>query len=173
MGIAKLTLGSYEHAVAWFRRAVEANRNYPIAHFLSAAGLAQLGRMDEAHSAVNAGLALNPAFSTSGARAAWTAMSDNPTYLASIEPVLEAMRKAGVPSNDRDVPPPRHDPRRRRRQRLRDNGDTCIFPRCGAGRSSLWPSSIFKYARVTVFRNEGDRTPSALDSCRAGLRNRG
>ena len=97
VGIAKLTLGSYEHAVAWFRRAVEANRNYPIAHFLSAAGLAQLGRMDEAHSAVNAGLALNPAFSTSGARAAWTAMSDNPTYLASIEPVLEAMRKAGVP----------------------------------------------------------------------------
>ena len=43
-GTAKLHLGSYEQAVAWFRRAVEANRNYPHAHFMSAAALAQLGR---------------------------------------------------------------------------------------------------------------------------------
>ena len=28
-GLAKLHLGSYEQAVAWFRRAIEANRNYP------------------------------------------------------------------------------------------------------------------------------------------------
>ena len=47
-----------------------------------AAALAQLGRLDEAHSAVKAGLALNPAFSISRARALWTAMSDDPTYLA-------------------------------------------------------------------------------------------
>ena len=33
-GIAKLQLGSYEQAVAWFRRAIEANRNYPLAYFL-------------------------------------------------------------------------------------------------------------------------------------------
>jgi Flp pilus assembly protein TadD len=62
-----------------------------------AAALAQLGRLDEARSAVKAGLALNPAFSISRARASWTAMSDNPAYLAGLEPVVEGMRKAGVP----------------------------------------------------------------------------
>ena len=62
-----------------------------------AAALAQLGRLDEAHSAVTAGLALNPTFSVSRARAAWTAMSDDPTYLAQFERLLEGLRKAGVP----------------------------------------------------------------------------
>jgi tetratricopeptide (TPR) repeat protein len=97
VGVAKLTLGSYEQAAAWFRRAIEANRNYPIPYFLSAAGLAQLGRLDDAHSAVKARLALNPTFAISRARAAWTAMSDNPTYLAQLEPMFDGLRKAGVP----------------------------------------------------------------------------
>ena len=65
--------------------------------FLLAAALAQLGRLDEAHSAVKAGLALNPAFTISRARAAWTAMSDDPTYLAQLEPIFDGLRKAGVP----------------------------------------------------------------------------
>ena len=59
-GIAKFHLGFYEQAVAWFRRSIEANRNYPHAYFQLAAALAQLGRIHEAHSAVKAGLALNP-----------------------------------------------------------------------------------------------------------------
>jgi hypothetical protein len=57
--------------------------------------LTQLGRLDEARSAVKAGLALNPAFAI--ARALSTAMSDNPAYLAGLEPVFEGLRKAGVP----------------------------------------------------------------------------
>jgi len=68
-----------------------------VAFFQLAAALAQLGRLDAAHSAVEAGLALNPAFSISRVRAAWTAVSDDPTYLAGLEPVFEGMRKAGVP----------------------------------------------------------------------------
>ena len=96
-GIAKNHLGSWEQAVAWFRRAIEANRNLPPAYFMLAAALAQLGRLDEARSAVKAGLALNPTFAISRARAAWTARSDDPTYLAQLEPILEGMRKAGVP----------------------------------------------------------------------------
>jgi TolB-like protein/class 3 adenylate cyclase len=96
-GLAKLYLGSYEQAVGWFRRALEANRNYPLAYFRLAAALAQLGRLDEARSSVNTGLALNPAFAVSRARASWTAMSDDPTYLAQLEPILEGMRIAGVP----------------------------------------------------------------------------
>ena len=56
-------LGVYEQAVAWFQRAIEANRNFSLAYFQLAAALAQLGRLDEARSAVEAGLALNPSFS--------------------------------------------------------------------------------------------------------------
>ena len=70
-GTAKNHLGSYEQAVSWLRRAVEANRNFPQAHFSLAAALAHLGRLDEARSAAKAGIALNPAFSISRARALW------------------------------------------------------------------------------------------------------
>ena len=96
-GSAKLHLGSYEQAVAWFRRAIEANRNNPPAYLNLAAALAQLGRLDEARSAVRAGLALNPAYTVSRRRASWTAQSDDPTYLAQLEPIFDGMRKAGVP----------------------------------------------------------------------------
>jgi len=61
------------------------------------AALTQLGRLDEAHSAVKAGLALDPAFAVSRNHAAWKAMSDDPTYLAQLEPIFDGMRKAGVP----------------------------------------------------------------------------
>src|SRR5208337_3743134 len=96
-GAAKNRLGSWEQAVAWYRRAIEANRNYPLGYFGLAAALAQLGRLDEAHSAVTAGLALNQNFSISRARALWTAIADDPTCAAQLEPVLEGLRKAGLP----------------------------------------------------------------------------
>ena len=96
-GLAKLHLGSYEQAVAWFRRSKEANRNYPSAYFNMAAALAHLGRLDEANSAVQTGLALNPAYTVSRVLAAWTVRSDDPTYLAQLEPIFDGLRKAGVP----------------------------------------------------------------------------
>jgi tetratricopeptide (TPR) repeat protein len=97
VGTAKNHFGSGEEAVAWFRRSIEANRNYSSAYFLLSAALAGVGRLDEARSAVKAGLALNPTFSISRARAAWTAMSDDPTYLAQLESIFDGMRKAGMP----------------------------------------------------------------------------
>jgi TolB-like protein/class 3 adenylate cyclase len=96
-GLAKLHLGRYEQAVALFRRSIEANRNLPLAHFNMAAALVQLGRVDEARSTVKAGLALNPAFAISRARAAYMAGSDDPTFLSQLEPIIEGLRKAGVP----------------------------------------------------------------------------
>jgi TolB-like protein/class 3 adenylate cyclase/tetratricopeptide (TPR) repeat protein len=96
-GLAKNHIGNWEQAVAWFRRSIEANRNYPPAYFNLAATLAQLGRLDEAHSAVRAGLALSPAYNVARRLAFWTAMSDNPRYLAQLEPIFQGMRKAGVP----------------------------------------------------------------------------
>jgi TolB-like protein/class 3 adenylate cyclase len=96
-GIAKNHLGLWEQAVAWFRRAIEANRNFPHPHFVLGVALAHLGRLDGAHSAVKAGLALNPDFSISRARANWVAMSDDPTYIAQNDRIYEGMRKAGIP----------------------------------------------------------------------------
>ena len=96
-GVAKNYLGSYEQAVPWFRRAIEANRNLPHPHFVFGVALAELGRLDEARTAVKAGLVLNPAFSISRARAAYAAMSDDPAHLAQLERLLEGQRKAGVP----------------------------------------------------------------------------
>ncbi len=97
VGQAKNQLASWEQAVAWSRRSIEANRNFPHAHFMLSAALANLGRPDEARSAVKAGIALNPIFSISGARFFWTAQSDDSTYLAQLEPIFEGLRKAGVP----------------------------------------------------------------------------
>jgi TolB-like protein/class 3 adenylate cyclase len=99
VGLAKNLLGSWEQAVAWCRRAIEANPNYPRAYFQLALALAQLGRLDEAHSSVNAGIAINPSFTVSRARVDWTALSDDPTYLAQLEPLFESMRIAGVPES--------------------------------------------------------------------------
>jgi len=64
-------------------------------HFFLAAALARLGRLDEARSAVQAGATLNPTFTVS--RFCAGAPSDNPTFLAQRERILEGMRKAGVP----------------------------------------------------------------------------
>jgi TolB-like protein/class 3 adenylate cyclase len=96
-GIAKHNLGSYEQAAARFREATEVNRNYPFSYFLLAASLAQLDRLDGAHSATKAGLALNPGFSISLVRNLWTTRSDDLTILSQIDLIFEGMRKAGVP----------------------------------------------------------------------------
>jgi TolB-like protein/class 3 adenylate cyclase len=96
-GMAKNHLGRWEQALALFRRAIEANRNFPHAYFHLANTLAQLGRLDEARSAVKAGLALDPAFAISRFRANLAARCDDPTFLAQLEPIFDGMRKAGVP----------------------------------------------------------------------------
>ena len=96
-GMAKFELGGWEQAAAWYRRSIEANRNNPYAYFRLAAALAQLGRLDEARSAVKAGLALNPTYTISRDRAVWTAVSDDPTFLTSLQLVFDGLRKAGLP----------------------------------------------------------------------------
>ncbi len=86
--------GADEESVAWSRRSIEASRSVPVNHFLLAAALAHLNRMEEARAAARAGLALDPNFSISRARA--TVFSDNPTFLAQRERVIEGFRKAGI-----------------------------------------------------------------------------
>jgi len=97
VGIAKVQLNLDTEAVVWFRRGLDANRNYPIAHFHLAATLARLGERDQAAAAVQAGLALDPAFTLRRYRDATDASSDNPTFLAGRDRSIHGMRLAGVP----------------------------------------------------------------------------
>ena len=59
-GTAKLQLGADAEAVAWLQRSIDANRNFPLTHFVLAAALGLLGAMDEARATAKAGLALHP-----------------------------------------------------------------------------------------------------------------
>ena len=95
VGIAKAQLGADVEAAGWLRRSVEANRNFPLAHFHLAEALALLGQLDEARAAAQAGLALQPDFTLRRYR--MNALSDNPAYLAGRERSCQGMRLAGVP----------------------------------------------------------------------------
>ena len=94
-GIAKNRLSDYDQAVAWCRRAIEANRNYPLPNFELAAALVHLGRRDEAQSAVKLGLALNPTFTI--ARFSAGAMGVISTYPNGSARIIDGLRTAGVP----------------------------------------------------------------------------
>ena len=94
-GWAKLSLGKEEEALPWLHRSVETNRNYPFSHFLLAAVLARLGRLAEARSEAQAGLAISPTFTISRAHA--STPSDDPIVVAGGERFIDGLRKAGVP----------------------------------------------------------------------------
>jgi adenylate cyclase len=83
--------GRYEEAVTAVRAAIRSKPGFSISHFLLAASLAKLGRTDEAKSASERGLELQPNFSSSGQCAAIGAVPE----LAA--PLIEAMKAAGLP----------------------------------------------------------------------------
>ena len=94
-GFAACLLGRNEEAASWFRRSIEANRNFALCRFIHATVLANLGRVDEARSELAAGLALDPGFTIANFKAAVS--SDNPLYLEQRARILDDMRRAGVP----------------------------------------------------------------------------
>jgi hypothetical protein len=95
VGVAKFWQGAEAEAIVWLRRSLEANRNYPIAHFYLATVLAHVGELDEARATARAGLALNPSFSIRRFRT--HTFSNHPVYLAGRERVYAGLRMAGVP----------------------------------------------------------------------------
>jgi len=95
VGIAKIQLGADTEAVAWLRRSIEANRNFPTSHFALAGALGLLGAVDEARTVAKAALALIPSYTIRRLRA--HKFSDNPTYLAGRERFCEGLHLAGVP----------------------------------------------------------------------------
>ena len=95
-GYAKDYLGRYEEAVAWQRRSIDANPNFPTSHFHLAIALAHLGRLEEARAAARAGFALAPHFTIATYLAA-NKFSDSPAHLAWRERQADGLRKAGLP----------------------------------------------------------------------------
>jgi TolB-like protein len=95
LGVVKLILGADTEAVEWLRRSLEANRNYPIAHFQFAAALALVGSLEEARAAALAGFALDPDFTIR--RTKGLSLSLDPTFRAGSKRVREGMLMAGIP----------------------------------------------------------------------------
>jgi len=92
---AKFGEGKDAEAAAWASRSIDMSPDFMTAHFVLAAALVGLGRMEEAREAVRAGLDLNPTFTIARYRA--SPSSDNPNYLAALARILDVLRRAGVP----------------------------------------------------------------------------
>jgi tetratricopeptide (TPR) repeat protein len=95
VGGTKVHLGADPEAVAWLRRAINADANVPYGHFFLAAALANLGKPDEAREAAQRGLALDPSFTVHRFRDG--AESDDPVFLKQRERLIDGLRKAGLP----------------------------------------------------------------------------
>jgi tetratricopeptide (TPR) repeat protein len=95
-GYAKDYLGRYEEAVAWQRRSIDANPNYPTSHFHLAIALAHLGRLEEARATARVGLALDSRFTIASFLVA-NRFSDSPAHLGWRERQADGLRKAGIP----------------------------------------------------------------------------
>jgi TolB-like protein/tetratricopeptide (TPR) repeat protein len=144
-GVAKLSLGRDDEAVAWLRRAVEANRMYPLAQFTLAAALAQQGKTAEARAAAAAGLALVPSFSVRRYREG--APSDNPTYLAYRQHIYVGLLKAGVPADvDESVPVDTPVPMVTASTRRPQDGCSCSYPNFAA----VLKGALRDYSRVDL-----------------------
>ena len=93
-GVANALLGRDKEAVAWFRRSIELNPNHHTSRFNLAASLAHLGRLDEASTQAQAGLALMPSFSIG--RSLELLNRDAPEYIVLNERAFAGMRMAGL-----------------------------------------------------------------------------
>jgi tetratricopeptide (TPR) repeat protein len=100
-GLAKLYLGRDEEAAAWLRRSIEANPNYPLAHFSLACACAHLDQMSEARATAKSGLALDPTFTIHRFRAG--ASSDNPIYLRDASVSMRACAGPGCRRDKRET----------------------------------------------------------------------
>jgi tetratricopeptide (TPR) repeat protein len=99
VGCAKSHLKADAEAVTWLRRSLDANRNFSLAYFILAAALGHIGELDQAQTAVKAGLALDPSFTIRRTMEVVHSRRglNAPAYLAGCEHMVEGMRLAGVP----------------------------------------------------------------------------
>ena len=95
VGVAKLQRGADAEAVGWLRRGLEANRNFPIAHFISLPAWRSSGTWTRRGPPSKRDLRSTQTFTIRRYRV--SAPSSNPIYLAGRERFYQGMRMAGVP----------------------------------------------------------------------------
>jgi TolB-like protein/class 3 adenylate cyclase len=94
-GVAKIQADEYDTAATWLRRSIDINANSPWAHFHLGVALYLMGSVPEAKAETQAGLQLDPSFTTDRYRS--LALSDDRRYLAIRERTIRAMQASGVP----------------------------------------------------------------------------
>jgi len=97
VGFSKLRLDQFADAAAWFRRAIENNRNYAWPHFGLAAALVLLDDLEAARVAMQQALALDPNINVSRLRAKLAPVPPNSTLSAKRERFLNSLLRAGMP----------------------------------------------------------------------------
>jgi TolB-like protein/class 3 adenylate cyclase len=94
-GVAKIQTEEYDNAVDWLRRSIDTNPNFPWAYFHLGAALHLSGKAAEARAETQAGLLLDPTFTTERYRS--LAFSDHRRYLTIRERTIQALQATGVP----------------------------------------------------------------------------
>jgi TolB-like protein len=94
-GVAKIQGDEFEDATTWLKRSIDTNTNSPWAHFHLGVALYLMDRLPEARTAVQAGLRLDPSFTTERYRS--FAVSDDDRYMAIRERTIQALQASGVP----------------------------------------------------------------------------
>jgi tetratricopeptide (TPR) repeat protein len=94
-GVAAIQMEEYDKAVEWLRRSIDTNPNSPWAYFHLGAALQLSGKAEEARAETQAGLLLDPTFTTERYRS--LAFSDHRRYLTIRERTIQAMQVTGVP----------------------------------------------------------------------------
>jgi adenylate cyclase len=92
MSMAHSAAGRFEESIHWAQRSLQLNTGFLPTYLVLASSYATLGRLEEARTAVQELLRLNPAFSLSGFKAVTSAWAPD---LA--ERSIDALRKAGLP----------------------------------------------------------------------------
>jgi TolB-like protein/Flp pilus assembly protein TadD len=92
MAMAHVAAGRYEDAVDWARRLRRRKPDFPLTYLILAGSYVWLERIDEARSALEEALRLNPGYSLSGIRVALAGAS-----VDFRERTIDALRKAGLP----------------------------------------------------------------------------
>jgi len=92
IAIARFQRGEYDEAVKYVSRAIQSSPGFSLLHFLQAAPLVKLGRIDEAKASAARGLELQQSFSIQGTIAALAI----PALLSN--PLAEAWRAVNLPA---------------------------------------------------------------------------
>jgi tetratricopeptide (TPR) repeat protein len=94
-GVAKIQADEFDDATMWLKRSIDTNTNSPWAHFHLGVALYLMDRLPEARTAVQAGLRLDPSFTTERYRS--FAVINDQRYRTIRERTIHALKTSGVP----------------------------------------------------------------------------